>query len=145
MEFLFSLSFPSFGASLRILSPFLLLWIRHILTFIYIWNDLFILENVFFVKMDGNQVKKMEKKKKRCGKLVDLVCTRRFFLYKSSQMSKKRQQVCRSTCWFTLCYCLDAWQTRPNAIKWGKVQRTIADAHGIYKFLWHPIPIVYNL
>ena len=71
--------------------------------------------------------KKGGKVRKRTKNLVHLVCTKGFFLYKSSQISDKCQKVCCSTSWFTLCYSLDVWQTWPNAIKWCQVQRSFAD------------------
>ena len=62
------------------------------------WSNLFVLEINFFVKWIQKRKKECKKMQKRASKLADLVCTKEFFLYKSSQISNK----CKSD--FLVCY-----------------------------------------
>ena len=68
--------------------------------FVVFWHleQLFVLEINFFVKWIQKRKKKCKKMQKRASKLADLVCTKEFFLYKSSQISNK----CESD--FLVCY-----------------------------------------
>ena len=59
-------------------------------------------------------MKWMQKVQERMGKLVDLVCTRGFFLYKSSQVRPNIQQVPLSASLLLLVAVWTPWQAWPN-------------------------------
>ena len=76
-------------------------------------------------------MKWMQKVQERMGKLVDLVCTRGFFLYKSGQVRPNIQQVPTSvllTSLLLLVAVWTPWQAWPNATKCGQMEMTFADA-----------------
>ena len=72
--------------------------------------------------------KNAKKLEKRAGKLVDLVCTSRFFLYKRGQVSKKGCVRLLVLFFDFTCYCLDTKQAWSNATKRGQTKLTFADA-----------------
>ena len=98
----------------RLLSPLFPVANMALFGFYLHLNDLFCPWECFFKKMD---IKKKEKEKKKAGKLEDLVCTRRIFLYKSSQISDKRQKVCYSISLLSFITVWNTRQMRPNEAK----------------------------